>query len=310
MKLALIGMDEELISGMIKKKHVSSYDLSKDGLLLMPQSLSQESIFVVFFSGLAVSRNFSDNKKKKPKADNKTRNQKKPRRGLVKESIRSNRIIVFMNNKGGTGKTTSAFNVAKNYLRNNRNVACVDFDQQEQLQRLLPEITRTGLSADDLPDISCDYVIVDTGPTFNLDHMDLMDVADMIIIPVQLEGLDMTQSLKLLKTIHRTGHAEKARIMVTHSGKNTILYKSLLPVIKDFANAYGIEILSIMRKSQAVAQATMSSKTVFEINSPPEVRSDFKELFKAINKSLVKLAPLPVKEPKAINNGGESCLAH
>ena len=43
---------------------------------------------------------------------------------------KSPKIISFLNNKGGVFKTTLTFNLAKNYLRNNRTVTTVDFDQQ------------------------------------------------------------------------------------------------------------------------------------------------------------------------------------
>lgn len=222
--------------------------------------------------------------------------------------MKRSRVIAFMNNKGGIGKTTQAFNLAKHYLRNERVVACVDFDQQEQLQTLLPEITRSDVKAEDLAEIEANYVIVDTGPTFSMEHIDLMDAADVILIPVQLESLDMEQSLKLLRTVKRTGHHQKTRIIVTHSGKHTLMYKSLMPALQSIADEFEIEILCEMRKSQAVAQATLQKKTVFEIQSPPEVRKEFKELYKSIGRSLSEITPSGVLAQK--ENAGESCHAH
>jgi chromosome partitioning protein len=218
------------------------------------------------------------------------------------------RIIALMNNKGGTGKTTLAYNIARNFSRNNRNVVCVDYDQQEQLQTMLPDITRSDLKAEDLPELESDYVIVDTGPTFQMEHLDLMDVSDLIIIPLQLEMLDIQQSVKLLKTIKRSNHQAKARIIVTHSGKHTLMYKTLMPALLGFADEFGIEIIAEMRKSQAVAQANLKNKTVFEISSPPEVRSEFKALFKEIGKTISEIAPYTVSTQNP--STGESCQAH
>ena len=76
------------------------------------------------------------------------------------------RIISLINNKGGVFKTTLSFNLAKNFIRNNRKVTTVDFDQQENLSKMLPEITQSGTKASELENIEADYVIVDTGPTF------------------------------------------------------------------------------------------------------------------------------------------------
>lgn len=216
------------------------------------------------------------------------------------------RIIVFMNNKGGVGKTTQAYNTAKNLLRNGRKVICVDFDQQEQLSSMLPDITRSDLKAEDLPDLECDYVIVDTGPTFTMEHLDLMDVAEVIIIPLQLESMDIEQSVKLLKTIKRSNHQHKAKMFVTHSGKHTLMYKTLMPALKGFSDEFGIEIMCEMRKSQAVAQANMQRKTVFEIQSPPEVRKEYKTYFKELGKVLGE----NTANVNKAHNGGDSCHAH
>jgi chromosome partitioning protein len=218
-------------------------------------------------------------------------------------------VIALMNNKGGVGKTTLGFNQAKHYLRNGRKVIAVDFDQQEQMHGLLPEITRSDVKADELKELECEYVIVDTGPTFHMDHLELMDEVDLILIPLQLEMLDIQQSVKLLKTIKRSNHQRKARILVTHSGERTLMYKTLMPALQAYSKEFGIEIIAEMRKSQAVAQANLEKKTVFEINSPPEVRSQFKALHKAIGKALSEVRPSAAKL-KDSSLGGESCQAH
>lgn len=212
-------------------------------------------------------------------------------------SEKNNRTIVLMNNKGGVGKTTMAFYLAKNYLRNGRRVTCIDFDQQSQLKALLPEITTdSNTQADEIHEIEADYVIVDTGPTFSLDHIELMDMADLIVIPTPLDFLDVSQTVKLLKTMAKTGNANKAKIVITHNGTNTIIYKSLMPLLESYSEQLNIEIVAVMRKSQKVVQGMMDGKTVFEIQSPPEIRSSFKDLFKEINKSLVELSPLDDKQ--------------
>ena len=66
----------------------------------------------------------------------------KPSKGFTKKNPK---IISLLNNKGGVFKTTLTFNLAKNYLRNNRTVTTIDFDQQENLSRMLPEITQSGV---------------------------------------------------------------------------------------------------------------------------------------------------------------------
>lgn len=223
---------------------------------------------------------------------------------------RKNRSVALMNNKGGVGKTTTAFYIAKNFQRKGRTVICIDFDQQAQISGLMPEITRDNVKAEDIIDIDSDYVVVDTGPEFKMEHIDLMDVCDLILVPFTLESLEMEQTLKLLKTISRTGNIEKCKLIVFHSGTNTILYKNLMPTIESLAEQLGAEILFVMRKSQAVPQGLMEKKTVFEITSSPEVRNTYKELLKSVTETLIELAPIGIApEDMLSKKGGEECQA-
>ena len=199
---------------------------------------------------------------------------------------RSPKIISFLNNKGGVFKTTLTFNLAKNYLRNNRSVTTIDFDQQENLSRMLPEITQTAVKAGDLGDIEADYVIVDTGPTFVQDHIQLMLRSDVIITPFQLDRMDIEQTTTLLETAKALGVTDKVKLVVIHSGHHTQMYKSLKPFVDNICKDYGVEILCEMRRNQAVPKANLSNQTIFEISSPPDVRKEFKELFNGVGQCL------------------------
>ena len=196
------------------------------------------------------------------------------------------KIISLLNNKGGVFKTTLTFNLAKNYLRNNRTVTTIDFDQQENLSRMLPEITQSAVKAVDLKDIEADYVIVDTGPTFVADHIQLMLRSDVIITPFQLDRMDIEQTTTLLETAKALNVTEKVKLVVIHSGHHTQMYKSLKPFVDNICNEYGVEILCEMRRNQAVPKANLSNQTIFEINSPPDVRKEFKELFNGVGQCL------------------------
>lgn len=54
------------------------------------------------------------------------------------------KIISLIQNKGGSFRTSLAFALSKNFIRNNRIVRCYDWDQQQNLQKMLPEITHNG----------------------------------------------------------------------------------------------------------------------------------------------------------------------
>jgi cellulose biosynthesis protein BcsQ len=206
-----------------------------------------------------------------------------PPKGFIKKQPK---IISFLNNKGGVFKTTLTFNLAKNYLRNSRVVTTIDFDQQENLSRMLPDITQVGVKAADLRDIESDYIIVDTGPTFVQDHIQLMLRSDVIITPFQLDRMDIEQTTTLLETAKALNVTGKVKLVVIHSGHHTQMYKSLKPFVNDVCKEYGVEILCEMRRNQAVPKANLSNQTVFEIQSPPDVRNEFKALFNGVGKCL------------------------
>lgn len=195
-------------------------------------------------------------------------------------------IISLLNNKGGVFKTTLAYNLAKQYLRNSRRVVAIDFDQQENLARMLPEHTQSGYKATDLPGLEADYVIVDTSPTFVIDHIQLMKKSDLILVPLHLDKMDIEQTISLLETAEAVNVTDKVGLVIIHSGHHTQLYKALRPVAESTANDYGVEILCEMRRNQYVPKASLELKTVFEIQSPPDVRKEFKDLFKSIGKFL------------------------
>ena len=224
------------------------------------------------------------------------------------------RVIAFINNKGGVGKTTQAFFAAKNFIRNGRKVVTVDFDQQGNISKMLPETTVNNVTAKELRDIKADYVIVDTAPTFNQHHVHLMTVSDLILVPFNLERLDIEQTQTLLETMQTLNVTHKARLILTHSGKQTKIYKALKPYIDELCEEFGVTIMGELRKTQAVSQATLEGKTVFEISSPPDVRKEFKEFFKELGKTISEIAPLGSDRSKnlkvANGQGVNECHAH
>jgi cellulose biosynthesis protein BcsQ len=204
---------------------------------------------------------------------------------LTKSRERERRIVTIYNNKGGVLKTTLAFNLAKNYMRNNRSVTTVDFDQQANLSRLLPETIRNPEMAD-LETFDCDYIIVDTGPAFSPDHVQLFVKSKLLIVPCPLEGMDVEQTVKLFDTMKAMSLVSKVKVVLVHSGNRSVMYKHLQPVITAICAEYGIEIICEIVKSQAVCQANLEKKSVFEYTTPRDVRTQYKNYFKEIGRCL------------------------
>lgn len=64
--------------------------------------------------------------------------------------------------------------------------------------------------------------------------------------------------------------------------------KNLKGFVEELAVEYDTEVICELSRNQAVPQELLQGKTVFEVNSPPNVREEFKVLFKQVGKSLVQ----------------------
>lgn len=201
---------------------------------------------------------------------------------------RKNRVISILNNKGGVLKTTIAFNLAKNYLRSNRKVTAVDFDQQKVLERFLPENTVLGADPKSLDELDSDYIIVDTGPSFDQRHFLLMANSDVVLVPCPTEGSDLEQVQQLLETAQLIGITDKIKIIIIHEGHSKVMYKLLRPAIQTLSEDYGVQILCEIQKCQDVSQANLAKKSVFEHRTRPDVRKEYKTLFTEVGKCLVQ----------------------
>ena len=97
---------------------------------------------------------------------------------------------------------------------------------------------------------------------------------------------DIEQTTTLLETAKALSVTDKVKLVVIHSGHHTQMYKSLKPFVDDICEEYGVEILCEMKRSQAVPKANLNCQTVFEIQSPPDVRKEFKEFFNGVGQCL------------------------
>jgi cellulose biosynthesis protein BcsQ len=210
----------------------------------------------------------------------------------VENSFKSKepKIISLIQNKGGSFRTSLAFAIAKNFLRNNRIVRCYDWDQQQNLQKMLPEITQSGrgVQVSDLETIEADYIINDTPPTIDNSSIMLMLKSDSVLVPFHLSRFDVEQATSLLETAKAMGVSHKTKLILIHSGKHTNMYKNLKPFVEELCSDYDVEVICELSRNQAVPQGLLQGKTIFEINSPPSVREEYKTLFKQVGKSLVQ----------------------
>ncbi len=128
-------------------------------------------------------------------------------------------VICVAQQKGGSGKTTIAANLAVAFARAGHAVALLDTDPQGSLGRWF--MTRRELGGEDMGfstasawgvSYECDklrkaydFVIIDTPPKVDADLRPALRVADLVIVPVAASQVDVWATESVLDLAKREG---------------------------------------------------------------------------------------------------------
>ena len=192
-------------------------------------------------------------------------------------------VISILNQKGGSGKTTIAINLARAYQIMGHSVLLIDSDKQGSSRdwqsvdenNPLPLLVLDQVSIDrDIKKVigQYDYIIIDGSPQATEIATATIKASDFILIPMQPSPFDLWASNNLIELIEqgRTVNPKlKAGIVLTRLVKNTKIGSEVGQVISDF----GLPVLtSNIGQRTCYPYSASLGKTVFDTerhNSEP-----------------------------------------
>lgn len=171
------------------------------------------------------------------------------------------KVITVAQQKGGSGKTTLAINLAVEYARQGKRVALLDTDPQGSLGRWF--MTRREAMENPGLDLSTasawgvsyeceklrkinDLVIVDTPPKVDADLRPALREADLVLIPVATSQVDLWATDGVLDLVSR--ERRKPLVVLNRVKPNTNLAR---------------EVAEAARALSEVAVATLGQRVVY-----------------------------------------------
>ena len=185
-------------------------------------------------------------------------------------------VVAVLNQKGGSGKTTIATNLAFAIQNSGRRVLLVDADQQGSARdwneanggELLPVV---GLDRETLPkDLQAiqsayDWIVIDGAPQIAKISAAAVRAADVVLVPVQPSPYDIWACADLVDIIRTrqevTGGKPKAAFIISRAIKNTKLSGEVSSALED----YGLPVLKAGTTQRVIYPTTAAQgRTVFD----------------------------------------------
>ena len=148
------------------------------------------------------------------------------------------KIILITHQKGGVGKSTLTFNLAKN-LKENTRVAILDFDLQGSLSQIKTlvdgmDIINYQEPIENINNLNYDFIFIDTPPYLSEQLPKLIQIADLIIVPTKAGILDLLAIKNTLELISKESKSYETLIVFNMVKPNTTLTNDIYAGLEEY----------------------------------------------------------------------------
>lgn len=203
-------------------------------------------------------------------------------------------VISVLNQKGGSGKTTLATNLAHVIQRGDYSVNILDADPQRTASEwsrlhpggpIFPKVLTTMASTirDDVSRAVAQFVIVDGAPTLDALNVRAVKVSDLVLVPVRASAPDIWSGEDLLELIQErrkeTGGEPRAAFVISQQVARTNLASEIGEVLED----YPLPVLEGRTSHRvAYAEALSSGNTVLTLPGAGKAESEIHQIAREV----------------------------